>query len=280
MSAQPESEQAAPLDEVERSRAPLLSHLIELRKRLIISFIAFGGCFVIGYAFAKDIYAFLAQPLASALKGHTNPHLIYTALQETFFTYVHVGMFAAICLAFPIIAAQIYMFVAPGLYRNERRAFLPFLFATPVLFIAGAALVYYGIMPLVYRFFLSFEVPPGAGRLPIELVPKVNEYLETTMTFIFAFGLCFQLPVVLTLLARVGLVTVSFLRKHRKYAILAIFCVAAILTPPDALSMCSLALPLMLLYEISIWSCVLVERGRKKREAAQDASLGITPAGP
>ena len=279
MNSAPENS-SEPLDEVERSRAPLLDHLIELRKRLIISFIAFAVCFVIGYIFAKDIYAFLARPLAEGLKGHPNPHLIFTALQETFFTYVHIGMFAGLCLSFPILAGQLYMFVAPGLYKSERRAFLPFLIATPILFVLGAALVYFAVMPVAVRFFLSFEVPQGAGRLPIELEPKVNEYLNFAMTFIFAFGLCFQLPVLLTLLARANLVSVQYLRRQRKYAVLAVFCLAAVLTPPDPLSMMSLAIPLMLLYEVSIWSCVLVERGQRKRQAMHDASLGVTPAGP
>ncbi len=253
---------------IEATKAPLMEHLIELRKRLIYSMLAFVVSFLICFFFAKHIYAFLTEPLAGALKGQPNAHLIYTALYETFFTYVKVGMFAGICLAFPIVASQIWMFVAPGLYRQERKAFLPFLIATPVLFAIGAAFVFYVMLPFAIRFFVGYETKGGDGTLGIELQAKVSEYLDFVMTLIFAFGLTFQLPVLLTLLGRVGIVSSAQLRSAQRYAIVGIFAVAAIITPPDAISMISLAIPLVVLYEISIWCVKLIERGRNAQAPA------------
>ena len=256
--------------ELEATKAPLLEHLIELRKRLIHAIIAFVICFVICFSFAKQIYAFLTAPLAHALgPGH---HLIYTALYETFFTYVKVGMFGGMCLAFPIIAAQLWMFVAPGLYRHERRAFLPFLLATPVLFIVGAAFVMYVMLPYAIRFFAGYETPGGPGVLAIQLQPKVSEYLDFVMTLIFAFGLTFQMPVLLSLLGRVGIVSSEQLRSARRFAIVGIFAVAAVLTPPDIVSMLSLAVPLVGLYEISILCVRLIERNRAAELAGTEVA--------
>jgi len=246
-------------DPINDKPMPLLDHLIELRTRLLWSMGAFMLCFFFCYHFSKEIYSFLAQPLANILISRGgNRRLIYTALYEAFFTYLKVSFFGAAFLAFPVIASQIWIFVAPGLYRSEKRAFLPFLLATPVLFVGGAALAYYFVFPAAWTFFLSFETSDGAGGLPVQLEAKVSEYLGLVMRLIFAFGLAFQLPVLLTLLAKVGIITVAGLRRYRRYAYVGMFIVAAIITPPDVITQTGLAIPLILLYEISIFTAGLV----------------------
>lgn len=249
-------------DELAGTEAPLLEHLIELRKRLIISLSAIAVLFVICFFLSDQIFLFLLGPFSEAAGGIESVKLIYTAPQEFFFTKLSVAMFASIFLAFPILAAQIYAFVGPGLYKKERKAFLPYLFATPILFIIGAAVMYYGVLPLALRFFLSQEIH-GTNTATIEMLPRVSEYLGLIMTLLLAFGVCFQLPVVLTLLASIELVSSEMLKSWRKYAIVVILIVAAFLTPPDPISQMGLALPLLLLYEASILSVRVVERRRK-----------------
>lgn len=249
--------------ELEEKAMPLLEHLIELRSRLMHSGIAIVVLFFVCYYFAPNLYDFLVAPLADVLEEMGGQRrLIFTALHEAFFTYIKVAFFAALFLAFPFIAIQIWMFIAPGLYKNEKKAFAPFLIATPILFFLGGALVYYFIFPLAWKFFLSFESVGGAGALPIQLEAKVDQYLSLVMRLIFAFGLCFELPVVMTLLGRVGLATSKGMKEKRKYAIVMAFVAAAILTPPDVISQIGLALPTILLYEISIYSVMMVEKKR------------------
>jgi sec-independent protein translocase protein TatC len=254
-------------EDIESTKAPLIEHLIELRRRLLWSLLAIFIAFLVCFWFAKPIYNLLLFPYRLAAGTDAPIEMIYTAPQEFFFTQVKLAVFGAIFIAFPVIASQIYMFVAPGLYRNERKAFLPYLVATPILFLLGGALVYFVAMPLAMKFFLSMQ-QTGDTQVQIHLTAKVSEYLSLIMALILGFGICFQLPVLLTLLARAGLITADGLKRYRRHAILGVFVVAAVLTPPDPISQISLAIPTILLYELSIFAVRLVE---KKRAAAQAA---------
>jgi sec-independent protein translocase protein TatC len=259
-------------DEVEASRAPLIEHLTELRARLIRAMIAFVLMFFVCFAGAKYIYNALVWPYVLAVGSPDKAHLVYTHGLEYLFTQLQVAAFGAGFLAFPVIAVQIYKFVAPGLYKNERRAFLPYLVATPVLFAVGAACVYFIAMPLLMRFSVGMQQLATDTSPAIEFLPKVSEYLSLIMTLIFAFGICFQMPVILTLLGKAGIIDSQFLVEKRRYAIVIVFVIAAVLTPPDVISQLALAIPTLALYEASIWSVRMVERKRAQERAASAAA--------
>jgi len=239
----------------------IISHLGELRNRLIKSFLFFIIAFIICYIYSEQIYSFLVQPYSTAIiENNLDRRLIFTALHEAFLTYLKVAFFASIFITSPIFLTQLWKFVAPGLYKVEKSALLPYLIATPLLFIFGGFLVYYLIMPLAIKFFLSFESPAEIGSIAIQLEAKVNEYLSLIMRLIFAFGISFQLPVILSLLARVGVVDSHYLKTRRKFVVVIIFAVAAILTPPDPITQIGLALPLLILYELSILTVKIIEK--------------------
>ena len=247
------------------------SHFIELRSRLLNSLIFIFVIFVISYVFAEHLYNFLVEPYSKAVRDEGGQRrLIFTALHETFITYIKVAFFSAIFIGSPVLLIQIYKFIAPGLYKNEKQALLPYFISTPILFLLGGLLVYYLVMPLAIKFFLSFETLGSNTALPIQLEAKVNEYLSLIMRLIFAFGISFQLPILLNLLARIGVVNSNYLKTRRRYVIVIIFAIAAILTPPDPITQVGLAIPLLLLYELSIFTVKFTEKNKEK-ESLEDA---------
>ena len=252
------------MNDEKNKQTSFVGHLTELRSRLIKSIIYLSIFFIISYIFSENIYNFLVSPYAEAVKNDdVSRRMIFTALHETFIVYLKVAFFASLFISSPLILIQIWKFVAPGLYKNEKKALLPYLVATPLLFLLGGSLVYYLIMPLAIKFFLTFETSAQFGHLPIQLEAKVNEYLSLIMRLIFAFGLSFQLPVLLSLLARVGFIDSQYLKKRRKYVIVIIFTMAAILTPPDPITQIGLGIPLLILYELSILSVKIIEKKKK-----------------
>ncbi|UDL90062.1 twin-arginine translocase subunit TatC [Mesorhizobium sp. PAMC28654] len=274
-------------EEIDKSSAPLIEHLIELRRRLIWSLGGFFVAFLVCFFFAKKLFNLLVVPFKWATKwAGLDPHkveLIYTAPQEFFFTQVKLAMFGGMVIAFPLIATQIYKFIAPGLYKNERNAFLPFLIASPLLFLMGASLVYFFFTPMVMWFFLAMQQTGTDDQVQISLLPKVSEYLSLIMTLIFSFGLVFQLPVVTSLMTRVGMLSSKALAEKRKWAIVIAFVVAAVLTPPDPMSQIGLAIPTIILYEVSIWAAKWIERDQEKQRVArekQDAAETVAEKAP
>ncbi|TQF77065.1 twin-arginine translocase subunit TatC [Elioraea sp. Yellowstone] len=258
-------------DTIDDKPMPLIDHLIELRQRILLALGGFVVAFVVCYVFSQQIYGFLAAPLADILQQQTGQErrMIFTALYEAFFTYLKVALWGALMISFPWWATQLWLFIAPGLYRSEKRAVMPFLIATPFFFALGAAFCYYLVIPAAWHFFLSFESPAGAGGLPIQLEAKVGEYLSLVMRLIFAFGFAFLMPVGLVLMARVGIITPEGMASKRRYAIVGMFVLAAVITPPDVISQVGLALPLIMLYEGSILAARIF---RKRAEAAAAAA--------
>lgn len=243
----------------------LHTHLIELRRRLLYSVVMVLVTFFISYLYAESIYAFLLDPLANVYGDDDQKGMIYTGLTEVFFTYIKISFYMALFVSFPVIACQAYLFIAPGLYRHERNQIWPFLVASPMLFIAGAATVYYGVIPMAWEFLVGFESSSGKQAMPIRLEARVSEYLSLILQLLFAFGIAFQLPILLLLLVKIGLIDGRWLAKKRKYAIIVIFIAAAILTPPDIISQIGLAFPLLMLYELSVFMCRFIGKANTKK---------------